>query len=348
MAKFSESSKTIIRDTMIGMALSLAKEVGILQALVDADGQLTSLQVAEAKGLKERYVRELLNALSTAELVEVVEGEDGVFKYSLDLKGESTDAFDRALTYASFPSVLASRFSSIKDCIHKNGPDGVRYNDQVQDILDNFSRQSAPQLVAIISEQVPDLKIRLEKGIDAIEFGAGRGRLSAALAQQFPDSRFVASEVTSDIVETAKDTWAHISNLTFALVDICAIPETPDKQYDWIFCCDVMHDLPDILGALKGSKRLLQKPDGILTFVDITTSGSPVADRGNKSVATFYTMGTFLCIPESYQQKNSVAMGPCWGRQAALDLVQKAGFEVHDIQIDDCCSLFICRLPKDS
>ena len=188
----------------------------------------------------------------------------------------------------------------------------------------------------------------LEEGIDVIEFGSGKGRLCATLAQQFPNSRFVASEVVPDLVQANKDRWEHIPNLTFSLDDLCRVPEVPDKNYDWVFCCDVIHDLPDPVAALQGIKRMLRQPNGLLTFVDIATSGSPLVDRGNMNVSTFYALGTFLCIPESYQRSDSLALGPCSGRQMIASLTQRAGFQVEVIKIEDLTALFICQLPKQS
>ena len=181
-----------------------------------------------------------------------------------------------------------------------------------------------------------------------MEFGAGRGRLSATFANQFPNSRFVASEVVPDLVKTSSVHWAHIPNLSFSLDDICCIPEEPDKQFDWIFCYDVIHDLPDPLAALKGIKRMLGKPAGIFTFIDVTTSGSPILDKGNMTVAMYYACGSFFCIPESYQREDSLALGPCFGKQKAVKLAQEAGFQVTDTDIEGKKAIFICQLQEQS
>ena len=158
----------------------------------------------------------------------------------------------------------------------------------------------------------------------------------------------MASEAVPDLVQANKDRWAHIPNLTFSLDDLCGIPEVPDKYYDWVFCCDVIHDLPDPVAALQGIKRMLRQPNGLLTFIDVSTSGSPLVDRGDMTVASYYALGTFFCIPESYQRHDSLALGPCSGRQRIASLAQKAGFQVRDINIEDFTAIFICHLPKQS
>ena len=177
--------------------------------------------------------------------------------------------------------------------------------------------------------------------------GGGAARLSATFASQFPNSRFVASEVSAKLVESNRTRWTHVPNLSFSVDDLCAIPETPEKVYDLVFCNDVIHDLPDPLAALCGIRRLLKKPDGFFMFQDITTSGSPVEDKGNMLVSFYYAASTFLCIPESYQREKSDALGPCWGKKMALQLAKQAGFEVRDVPIDPVHAMYICTLPTD-
>ncbi|RUS74791.1 hypothetical protein EGW08_017458 [Elysia chlorotica] len=345
MSTFVERATELTRSALVGVAMSLAQEVGIFRILASSDCPLTSGQVAEAGKLKERYARELLGCLATARLVEVSKSGDEELQYSLE-DGASEALNARLGPFLTFPSLLASIFSPVKDCFYKDGPTSVRYTDQVHDILDSISRASAPGVAETFLAKVPDLKIKLDKGIDVIEFGSGRGRLSATLAQQFPNSRFVASEVVPDLVKTNKDRWAHIANLTFSLDDLCSVPEVPNKQYDWVFCCDVIHDLPNPLAALQGIKRMLRQPNGLFSFLDIATSGSPLKDKGSMHVASFYALGTFLCIPESYQRSDSLALGPCSGKHTIAGLATKAGFQVKDVPVEDMTALFICELPK--
>lgn len=349
MATYEERGFGLVQNAVIGTIMSLANEVGIFQVLCNADSPLTSNDVALVGGLKERFVREVLGCLSTADMVQVSERDDGQLQYSLD--DEAKKALNGQLAaFLGFPGAMAGIFSSIKDCFYKDGPACVRYTDQLQNILDKFSQVNAPETSRLLVEHVPDLglKAQLEEGIDVFECGSGKARLSATLAQQYPNSRFVASDVIPDLVASNKMNWKNIPNLFFSVDDICSVPEMPKKQFDWVFCCDVIHDLPDPLEALQGIKRMLRKPSGLLSFIDMATTGSPLSDKGNTSVAMYYGLGTFFCIPESFQRANSAALGPCSGRQTMCDLVRKAGFELKDVMIDQSSALFICQLPPQS
>ena len=58
----------IVNDSAVGVLLSIAFQAGLLDALRDLP-PATSQQVADAAGLDERYVREILNGLLTAGIV---------------------------------------------------------------------------------------------------------------------------------------------------------------------------------------------------------------------------------------------------------------------------------------
>ena len=58
----------IVNDSAVGVLLSIAFQAGLLDALGDLP-PATSQQVADAAGLDERYVREILHGLLTAGIV---------------------------------------------------------------------------------------------------------------------------------------------------------------------------------------------------------------------------------------------------------------------------------------
>ncbi|GFO29146.1 3-demethylubiquinone-9 3-methyltransferase [Plakobranchus ocellatus] len=347
MASFSERVSSTISNSLVGLAVSMSWEVGIFQALLDTEVPLTSHQVAQAKGLKERYVRELLGCMSVAEFVRIVEGEDGTFLYTLEEEAKKA-LQSRLAALLTFPAVLSSTYSSVKECVFQHGPAGHSYSDRVQAFFDNFLEYDAPLLTSAFLENVPNLQTKLEQGIDVIEYGAGQGQLSATLASKFPNSHFVASEVVSSLVDKSRTRWDHISNLSFSLDDACSLQERPGHEFDWVFCNNVIHDLPDPVAALQGIKRVLKKPEGVFTFLDHAFSGSPLKEKGNLDVARYYATGTFLCIPESYQREESLALGPCWGKQTSVGMLQNAGYLVEVVTLDKARALFICHHSKET
>lgn len=182
-----------------------------------------------------------------------------------------------------------------------------------------------------------------ENGIEVIEFGCGRGRLLAIFAQMFPKSVFVATEIVPTLLEQMKTDMGHLPNVRYELCDLCALPDQPAKKYDWVYCVNVIHDLPNPPEALRGIRKLLRESDSIFTMMEVATSGSPIEDRGNTQVAFFYLASTFLCIPESFQREDSQALGAGWGKPTAINLATKAGFTVEVVDLENFISLFICK-----
>lgn len=346
MASFADKVSLLTQSSVVGLGVSMAWDVGIFQVLVDASTPLTSIQIAKAKSLKERYVRELLGCLSTAELIQVRRDKDGTLLYSMD-DDAKTAVKERVWPTMGLPGALTSRYSSIRSCIHADGPYGTRYSDVIQQWLDAVLEVAAPKMVTDMLESVPNLTPRLEKGLDALEVGAGSARLSSIFAGKFPNSRFLATEISKELVESNRKRWKSIQNLSFSVVDLCDLPESPEKLYDFVYCNDVIHDLPDPLKALRGIRRLLRKPDGVFVFVDIATSGCPVKDKGNMEASFFYAASTFLCVAEGYLGEDSLALGACWGKPTALRLVKEAGFDVRDVMVDKSHILCTCTLPKE-
>ncbi|XP_059147985.1 S-adenosylmethionine-dependent methyltransferase Rv2258c-like isoform X2 [Physella acuta] len=341
MSSFQQKLGSLLNGTAVAFALSIAKDTGILEALIDATQPLTSQEIANEKRLKERYVRDVLASLGTVELLQMTSDESGNIRYHLAEQDKLT-LKSSMMAFISFTKIFASVYEPVKSCFPLEGPYGVRYSSFVHDVIDEFSMYSVDGFVDGFLKHTQGLKDQLEQGIDVIEFGSGRGRLIAKLAAMFPQSSFTTSDVSTELLDKQRARWGHLPNIHYQVNDLCCLPDVIPKQYDWIFCADVIHDLPDPLGALKGIRRLV-KPGGVFTFIDIATSGSPLADRGSLEVACYYAAGTFLCIPESFQQESSQALGPCWGKAKAVELVGAADFRLELFTLEGLQALCVCR-----
>ncbi|CAG5131723.1 unnamed protein product [Candidula unifasciata] len=341
MSSFADKLDLFVNSTFVGFALTLSKDVGILQVLLDARTSLTSDQIADRAGLKERYVRELLGSLATAEVIHVSTSESGCLLYYLE--EDEKKLFSGPLkTRISFPVAMIKVYDDLKSCVSKNGPQGYRMSPEFHDVVEEYGPTQFDVYVAAVMESVDGLKAQLDIGIDVMEVGCGRGRMLAKLAQMFPKSSFTASDNVQSLQNWQKTNLSHIPNVEYDMLDLCCPSDLPSKQYDWVYCVNVIHDVPDPLEALK-TVRKLTKPGGVFTMIDLATSGSPVGDRGNLFVAFIYTISAFMSVPESFQREDSQAMGACWGKQKAVDLATAAGFTVSVVYLKYPIALFVCK-----
>nr|KAG5709941.1 hypothetical protein BaRGS_029983 [Batillaria attramentaria] len=77
MEEYGSFMGDIVKYGALGLSLAMAQETGVVHVLCQADTPLTSLQVAQQAGLKERYVRELMGSLVAGGVVQLAPGTGG-------------------------------------------------------------------------------------------------------------------------------------------------------------------------------------------------------------------------------------------------------------------------------
>ena len=166
----------------------------------------------------------------------------------------------------------------------------------------------------------------------------------------FPNSHFTLTDVSPEALERSRKRAkeAALTNVSFQQLDACQVPDDDKEKFDWLLAQDVIHDLPHPLKALQGIHTML-KPGGHFSLVDQFVS-TYVAENLSKPISgTLYTLGTFMCIPESYQQPDSEALGACWGEEKARELLSSAGFSVEGLTrsgTEDMGSEAVCMCQK--
>ena len=168
-----------------------------------------------------------------------------------------------------------------------------------------------------------------ESGIQAAEVGCGTGILSCHLAAMFPNSHFTTTDLMSEPLERARQRAQQngITNITFTLLNVCQVPDDFKEKFDWLVAQDVIHDLPHPQEALQGIFKAL-KPGGHFSLVDEVVSTYVAENLSTPDSTALYSLSTFMCVPESYQQEDSEALGACWGKEKATEMATKAGFKV--------------------
>ena len=191
-----------------------------------------------------------------------------------------------------------------------------------------------------------------ENGIEAAEVGCGNGRLSCRLAAMFPNTRFTLTDVSPESLKRARKRVLEegLTNVTVHFLDVCQVPDDWKEKFDWMMAENVIHDLPHPLKALQGINKVL-KPGGHFSLVDEFVSTYVAENLTNMGSAALYALGTFSCIPESYQQSDSEALGACWGEEKARELLSTARFNVLGLirlEVKDVRSMAVCMCQKSA
>jgi SAM-dependent methyltransferase len=122
--------------------------------------------------------------------------------------------------------------------------------------------------------------LRLTGNETVVDYGAGTGVYTMAIAEAVPDGRVIAVEALPSLAESlrAKITVELGERLQLVQTDANAVP-APDGMADRVLMVDVLHHLYDQPEALSEVTRLL-RPGGLFVVVDWGDCERPIGPHG--------------------------------------------------------------------
>ena len=334
--KFAEE----LMDTLNKGALSLMLSIGHQTKLFDTMENLppsTSEEIALAAGLQERYVREWLAAMVAAGVVSIT-GKGPVYQLPAAHAAFLTRSAgaDNIALFAQHITGIAQVESEVINCFSQGG--GVpyeKYNRFHQVMAEDSGSTVLSSLQESILPLIPGIKHHLEKGIEVLDLGCGRGKAMIMLAQIYPNSHFTGIDLCQEPIEQAREEVKKLglNNVSFVQADLTHYK--PEGKYHLVTTFDGVHDQarPDIL--LKTIYDCLQE-DGFYLMQDIDASSNP-EENMDKPLATFlYTISCMHCMTVSLAQ-GGMGLGTMWGIEKAEEMLKEAGFsrfELHRLEHD--------------
>jgi ubiquinone/menaquinone biosynthesis C-methylase UbiE len=319
-------------DILNGGTVSLMISMGHQTHLFDIMSKLqpsTSEEIATAAKLNERYVREWLGAMVTANIVEYDPSEQ---KYRLPAEHAAFLTREAGLNniavFTQYIALMGEVEQKIIECFHKGG--GVPYSafPRFQELqAEETARIFDARLINNIIPLVDYIADRLKSGIDVLDVGCGRGRAVNILARAFPNSRFAGYDLSSEGIESAKHEakeW-NLTNANFETKDVTTINKR--EEYDLITAFDTIHDQAQPTKVLREIYNALRK-GGIFLMQDIAASSHLHENMNNPLGPTLYTFSTMHCMTVSLAY-NGEGLGTVWGKQKAEQKLREAGFSGH-------------------
>lgn len=98
-------------------------------------------------------------------------------------------------------------------------------------------------------------------------------------------------------------------------------------KYDFAMTNDVIHDLPDPQRGLEQIRQLL-RPGCFYAMIEIGLEDDVIQNIKTPRADLVYTISAFHCVPQAYQDSNSVALGAGWGKGTAIRYAENAGYKV--------------------
>lgn len=323
--EFAERLVGVLNAGMLALMTSVGHRVGLFDTMASLP-PATSLQIAAAAGLEERYVREWLAAMTTGGIVDH-DPEAMTFVLPPEHAASLTRAAgpENLAVQAQYVGLLAQVEDQVVDCFQHGG--GVPYAEfpKFQSLMaEDSGTVHDATLIDVTLPLVPGLVERLRRGIEAADVGCGSGHAINLMAEAFPASRFVGFDLSDNGIAAAAaeaDRKA-LTNTRFEKRDAATLDGS--EQFDFITTFDAVHDQarPDLV--LRGIAESL-RPEGVYLCVDVTAS-STLADNVAHPLAPFlYTISCMHCMTVSLAA-DGMGLGTMWGEQKARQMLADAGF----------------------
>ena len=325
---FGQKMGGMINTAALALMTSVGHRTGLFDTMAYIGAYATTHQIAAAGGLSERYVREWLGAMVTGG---IVDHDPVTHTYRLPLEHANW------LTRTAVPSNMAASsqwialLGGVEDEVvaaFRHGR-GVPYSSYKR-FHEVMAEESGQSVVAALFDHilplVPDLRARLERGIDVLDIGCGAGRAMIELAHAFPASRFTGLDFSDHAIVTARLTADErgVDNVTFAARDVAQLDDCHGR-YDLVTAFDAIHDQAKPAEVLRHIAAAL-RPGGIFLMQDILAS-SHVHKNCDHPLGTFvYTVSCMHCMSVSLAN-GGPGLGAAWGKEKALEMLAAAGFE---------------------
>lgn len=343
---FDEWFINAINGGALMMMISIGHRSGLFDAMSGL-GWTSSHDLAAMAGLNERYVREWLGAMATGNIVRVSENGSYILPEE-NSRFLTRNGGENLAIYAQYISVLGGVEDDILECFYKGG--GVPY-EKYPRFHEVMAEDSGMTVLDALEEHilplVPGLSDQLSDGIRVLDMGCGRGLAMLKLATIFPASQFTGIDISEEAIEWGRSQAKkhNLNNVTFEIRDASDFDRRSNPgHYDLVTTFDAVHDQAKPLSVLKGIYNTL-KPEGVYLMQDIHSNGTPQKNLDHPMGPLLYTISCMHCMSVSLAQGGD-GLGAMWGREKALELLNKAGFyhiEIHQLDHDIQNDYYVIR-----
>lgn len=303
----------------------MGDRLGYYRSLAEG-GPSTPAELAERTHTDEHYAREWLNAQAAGSFV-TYEPSTGRYTLPPEQAVALTDESSPAFVTGLFQIAHGTARDADQVMAAARTGDGLGWGDHNGDVHVGCERFFRPTYAAhLIGGWLPALDgvvEKLERGAAVADIGCGHGSSTILMAEAFPQSSFVGTDLHDGSVATARDRAreAGLSEVRFETADAASVSGGP---YDLVTMFDCLHDMGDPVGAARAIREVIAD-DGTWMIVE-PMAGDHVEDNLNPVGRAYYSFSTLLCTPASLAQPVGLALGTQAGPARIRDVVTAAGF----------------------
>ncbi len=301
---------------------------GLYKMLLDK-GPMTSVELAKAAKVDERYLREWLSHQAASNYLSY---DAASAKFSLPPEQAMVFANEESPVYMmggfDLMAALLDNQPKVQAAFKSGG--GVAWGEQAGCMFCAVARFFRPgyhnNLVSAWLPALSGVVEKLAKGARVADVGCGHGWSTVMMAKAFPKSQFIGYDFHPDSI---RDATAHAKDhgvSSNARFEVGLAKDYPGKDFDLVTCFDCLHDMGDPEGAAAHIHKSL-KPDGSWMIVE-PMAGDALQQNLNPVGRLYYAGSTMICLPTSRSQEVGASLGAQAGEAKLREVIQKGGFSI--------------------
>jgi 2-polyprenyl-3-methyl-5-hydroxy-6-metoxy-1,4-benzoquinol methylase len=313
--------------TMSAGTIVIGEKLGLYKAMRDAGRPVTSEELADMTGTRERYIREWLNAQAASGYIEYDPDSRSYFMTD-EQTFVMTDETSAAYLPGAFILATAALRATPKIAERFKTGEGLGWHEHDEGLFCGTELFFRPGYGAhLVSDWIPALtgvEEKLRNGAKVADVGCGHGASTILLAAAYPNSEFHGFDYHDKSIETARRKAEEAGVADRVTFETVSSKEFPGDGYDLVATFDCLHDMGDPVGAARHVREVL-KEDGSWLIVE-PFAGDTFESNHNPVGRVFYSASTLICTPASLSQEVGLALGAQAGEERLRQVVTEGGF----------------------
>jgi len=303
----------------------LGDELGLYTAL-EADGPLTSIELAEETDTAERYVREWLRSQAAGGYVSYDSETD---RYSLSPEQAYVLADQESPVFMPGAFQLVASAAKIEPDLREafRTGRGIGWHEHDEDVFHGTERFFGPSYGAFLLDWIAALDgvdETLDAGGRIADVGCGHGAPTIRMAEAYPDSTVVGVDYHEASVAVARERAETTGVADRVDFEVATASTYDGTDYDLVTMFNCFHDMGDPVGVAAHVRETLTD-DGTWMIVE-PYAADQVEDNFTPFGRLAYSISTVACTPNSLSQQVGYGLGAQAGEERTREVVTDGGF----------------------
>ena len=354
--EFSKRLTAILNHGALNLAMALGYRTRLFDVMDGFESPQTASAIAKKAGLNERHVKEWLGVMVSGGIAELSPGSSGEDLFYLpkehgDLITRRAGSSNLGVYTQEIPLLTACAFEPVLQGFSTGEGVPYRHYPKFYEFMTQLA--DAKHRAVLVEKFLPSvaegqLLEQLRSGIHVCDLGCAEGTAVLLMAEAFPKSKFTGVDLSGECIEKARSEASsrRLRNVSFRHLDAAHLKDHGDLlgSFDYVTAFDSIHDQTRPLDVLVNVHAVLRR-GGWFSMVDIAASSDLSENKDHPMGPFLYTVSLMHCMPVGLVD-GGAGLGMMWGRQAAVKMLNQAGFgtvQVLDIPDDPFNLHFLCK-----